>query len=356
MKELETLLKKMVGEGASDLHLTVGTPPQIRVDEVLMPVGETALTPEKNKEIIYSILSEAQIKKFERDKELDLSFGLEGLSRFRANVFYQKGYVAGAFRSIPYKIMDFEELGLPKIVNKISELPKGLILVTGATGSGKSTTLASIINKINEERHCHIITIEDPIEYVHSHKKSIVNQREVSSDTESFGRALKYVLREDPDVILIGEMRDLETIESAMVSAETGHLVFATLHTSDCVQTINRIIDVFPSHQQAQVRTQLSFVLQAVLSQQLIPRASGRGRLLSLEVMVATPAIRSLIRESKAHQIYSVIQTSQQQGMQTMNQSLATLVARKLITSEEAMARTVEPDDLARLLNTTRKL
>lgn len=351
MKELEKLLRKIVEEGASDLHLTVGTPPQMRVDEVLMPIGETALNPEKSKEIIYSILSEAQIKKFERDKELDLSFGLEGLSRFRANVFYQKGYVAGAFRSIPYKIMDFEELGLPKIMNRISDLPKGLVLVTGATGSGKSTTLASIINKINEERHGHIITIEDPIEYVHEHKKSIVNQREVSSDTESFGRALKYVLREDPDVILIGEMRDLETIESAMVSAETGHLVFATLHTSDCVQTINRIIDVFPSHQQAQVRTQLSFVLQAVLSQQLIPRATGRGRLLALEIMIATPAIRSLIRESKAHQIYSVIQTSQQQGMQTMNQSLATLVARKLITPEEAMARTVEPDDLTRLLN-----
>ena len=351
MKELEKLLRKIVEEGASDLHLTVGTPPQMRVDEVLMPIGETALNPEKSKEIIYSILSEAQIKKFERDKELDLSFGLEGLSRFRANIFYQKGYVAGAFRAIPYKIMNFEELGLPKIINRISDLPKGLVLVTGATGSGKSTTLASLINKINEERHGHIITIEDPIEYVHEHKKSIVNQREVSSDTESFGRALKYVLREDPDVILIGEMRDLETIEAAMVSAETGHLVFATLHTSDCVQTINRIIDVFPSHQQAQVRTQLSFVLQAVLSQQLIPKATGRGRLLALEIMIATPAIRSLIRESKAHQIYSVIQTSQQQGMQTMNQSLATLVARKLITPEEAMARTVEPDDLARLLN-----
>ena len=351
MKELEKLLRKIVEEGASDLHLTVGTPPQMRVDEVLIPIGETALNPEKSKEIVYSILSEAQIKKFERDKELDLSFGLEGLSRFRANVFYQKGYVAGAFRSIPYKIMNFDELGLPKIMNRISDLPKGLVLVTGATGSGKSTTLASLINKINEERHGHIITIEDPIEYVHEHKKSIVNQREVSSDTESFGRALKYVLREDPDVILIGEMRDLETIESAMVSAETGHLVFATLHTSDCVQTINRIIDVFPSHQQAQVRTQLSFVLQAVLSQQLIPKATGRGRLLALEIMMATPAIRSLIRESKAHQIYSVIQTSQQQGMQTMNQSLATLVARKLITPEEAMARTVEPDDLTRLLN-----
>lgn len=351
MKELEKLLRRMVEEEASDLHITVGTPPQMRVDEVLVPMEEEPLTPEKSKEIIYSILSEAQIKKFETNKELDLSFGIEGLSRFRANIFYQRGNVAGAFRSIPYKIMSFEELGLPRIVNKICELPKGLVLVTGATGSGKSTTLASIINKINENRHCHIITIEDPIEYVHEHKKSVVNQREVESDTNSFARALKYVLREDPDVILIGEMRDLETIELALTSAETGHLVFATLHTSDCAQTINRIIDVFPSHQQSQVRTQLSFVLQAVFSQQLIPRATGRGRVLAVEVMIATPAIRSLIRESKIHQIYSVIQTSQQQGMQTMNQCLAQLVARRQITYEEAMSRTLEPTDLKRILN-----
>ena len=351
MKLLEGLLKKMVEAGASDLHLTVGTPPQMRVDEVLTPMEETALTPEKNKEIIYSILSEAQIKKFEKDLELDLSFGIEGVSRFRANIFYQKGHVAGAFRAIPYKIMSFEELGLPKIVNALSKLPKGLILVTGATGSGKSTTLASIINKINEERHCHIITVEDPIEYVHEHKKSIVNQREVETDTQSFARALKYVLREDPDVILIGEMRDIETIESALTSAETGHLVFATLHTSDCVQTINRIIDVFPAHQQAQVRTQLSFVLQAVFSQQLIPRTNGRGRVLGIEVMTATAPIRSLIRENKAHQIFSVIQTSQQKGMQTMNQCLAQLVVRKHITREEALSRTTEPDDLTRLLS-----
>lgn len=351
MKEMEKLLKRMVEEGASDLHITVGTPPQMRVDEVLVPMEDKPLTPERSREIIYSILSEAQINKYEREKELDLSFGIEGLSRFRANIFYQKGYIAGAFRSIPYKILSFEELGLPKIINKISELPKGLILVTGATGSGKSTTLASIINKINEERHCHIITIEDPIEYVHEHKKSIVNQREIETDTQSFGRALKYVLREDPDVILIGEMRDLETIESALVSAETGHLVFATLHTSDCVQTVNRIIDVFPAHQQSQVRTQLSFVLQAVFSQQLIPRSTGKGRVMGIEIMLATPPIRSLIRDNKAHQIYSVIQTSQQHGMQTMNQCLSQLVTRKHITYEEAMARTTEPDDLARLLN-----
>lgn len=351
MKEMEKLLKRMVEEGASDLHITVGTPPQMRVDEVLVPMEDKPLTPERSRDIIYSILSEAQINKYEREKELDLSFGIEGVSRFRANIFYQKGYIAGAFRSIPYKILSFEELGLPKIINKISELPKGLILVTGATGSGKSTTLASIINKINEERHCHIITIEDPIEYVHEHKKSIVNQREIETDTQSFGRALKYVLREDPDVILIGEMRDLETIESALVSAETGHLVFATLHTSDCVQTVNRIIDVFPAHQQSQVRTQLSFVLQAVFSQQLIPRSTGKGRVMGIEIMLATPPIRSLIRDNKAHQIYSVIQTSQQHGMQTMNQCLSQLVTRKHITYEEAMARTTEPDDLARLLN-----
>ena len=351
MKELEKLLTKIVEEGASDLHLTVGTPPQMRVDEVLIPIEETALTPEKSKESIYSILSEAQIKKFEKDLELDLSFGIEGVSRFRANIFYQKGHVAGAFRAIPYKIMSFEELGLPKVVNSISRLPKGLILVTGATGSGKSTTLASIINKINEERHCHIMTVEDPIEYVHEHKKSIVNQREVESDTHSFARALKYVLRQDPDVILIGEMRDMGTIESALTSAETGHLVFATLHTSDCVQTINRIIDVFPAHQQSQVRTQLSFVLQAVFSQQLVPRASGRGRVMAIEVMTAAASIRSLIRENKAHQIFSVIQTSQQKGMQTMNQCLAQLVVRKQISYEEAMSRTLEPDDLKRLLS-----
>ncbi|MBI3008894.1 MAG: type IV pilus twitching motility protein PilT [Candidatus Omnitrophica bacterium] len=347
---LQDLLHEMIKRDASDLHITAYTPPQFRIDERLVPTENPPLTPDDTKRLCYSMLNEEQIKRFESEKELDLSFGIEGLSRFRVNVFVQRGCAGGAIRAIPFNIMSFEECGLPvKVVSNICKLPKGLILVTGATGSGKSTTLASMIDSINSQRHCHIVTIEDPIEYVHKNKKAIVDQREVNSDTHSFAQALKHVLRQDPDVILIGEMRDLETIEAALVIAETGHLVFATLHTSDCVQTINRVIDVFPSHQQQQVRTQLSFVLMGVLSQQLIPKI-GKGRVLALEVLMVNPAVRSLVRESKVHQIYSVIQTSQKESMKTMNQSLYELYINKTITLDEATGRSTNVEDLERLL------
>src|SRR5512142_875454 len=286
MANLHQLLKAMVEKGASDLHVTTGSPPQLRIDGKLVPLKTPPLSPVDTKQLCYSILTDAQKHKFEEDSELDLSFGVKGLSRFRANVFMQRGAVAGAFRTIPYKILTFEELGLPPVVSELTRKPRGLVLVTGPTGSGKSTTLASIIDRINNERHEHIITVEDPIEYLHPHKGCVVNQREVGSDTKSFKRALKYILRQDPDVVLIGEMRDLETIEAALIVAETGHLAFATLHTNSCVQTINRIIDVFPPYQQAQVRAQLSFVLEGVVSQTLMPKVSGTGRALGLEIMV----------------------------------------------------------------------
>jgi len=347
---LEDLLHDMIKKGASDLHITAYTPPQFRIDEKLVPIENPPLTPDDTKRLCYTMLNEEQVKRFESEKELDLSFGIEGLSRFRMNLFIQRGCVGGAIRAIPYNIMSFEECGLPvKVVNALSKLPKGLVLVTGATGSGKSTTLASMLDNINSTKHCHIVTIEDPIEYVHKNKKAIIDQREVNSDTHSFTQALKHVLRQDPNVILIGEMRDLETIEAALVIAETGHLVFATLHTSDSVQTINRIIDVFPAHQQQQVRTQLSFVLMGVLSQQLIPKI-GKGRVLAVEVLMVNIAVRSLIRESKVHQIYSVMQTSQKESMKTMNQSLYELYINKMITLDEAMARTTNLEDLERLL------
>ena len=348
---MEELLKLMVEEGASDLHLTVGSPPVIRINEQMMATEFERLSPEGARDLVYSMLSESRIRAFEEDLELDLSFGLEGLGRFRANVFRQRGCVAAAIRHVPFGIRTVEELGLPPAICKLADLPKGLVLVTGATGSGKSTTLAALIDRINQRDEAHIITVEDPIEYVHEHKKALVNQREVGSDTHSFGNALKYVLREDPDVILIGEMRDLETIQAALTSAETGHLVFATLHTSDAVQTINRIVDVFPAHQQDQVRVQLSFVLQAIIAQQLVPRIDGQGRVLAAEIMVATPAIRALIRESKAHQIYSMIQTGSQMGMQTMNQSLAELCKKSAITHDEALSRTLDVEDLKRMFN-----
>jgi len=347
---MEELLKLMVREDASDLHLTAGSPPVLRVHEQMRVTEFEKLTPEGARELIYSMLSESRIRIYEEEMELDLSFGLEGLGRFRANVFRQRGCVAAAIRHVPFGIRSMDDLGLANSVQKLADLPKGLVLVTGATGSGKSTTLAALVDRINTEQEVHIITVEDPIEYVHQHKKAIVNQREVGSDTKSFGTALKYVLREDPDVILVGEMRDLETIQAALTSAETGHLVLATLHTSDAVQTINRIIDVFPSHQQDQVRVQLSFVLQAIIAQQLIPRKDGVGRILAAEVMLATPAIRALIRESKAHQIYSMIQTGAQMGMQTMNQSLAQLCKSGKITQDDALSRTLDVDDLRRIL------
>ena len=289
-------------------------------------------------------------KKYEEEKELDLSIGVKGLGRFRINVFRQRGGVAAAIRAIPYEIKGFEELGLPKVVQAFAEKPNGLVLVTGPTGSGKSTTLAAIINKINTEQSKHILTIEDPIEYLHRHRSCMINQREVHSDTDSFPKALKYVLRQDPDVILIGEMRDLETIESALTIAETGHLVFATLHTNDAAQTINRIIDVFPSHQQQQVRTQLSFVLEGILAQQLIPKIAGGGRTMAMEILVMTPGIRALIRDDKTHQIYTAMQTGQKFGMSTMNQSLASLYQRRLISYEEAASRSPNLDDLIRMI------
>ena len=350
--DMTTLLKLMIQKGASDLHLTVGTSPQLRIDERMHSTQYNKLTAQATKELAYSLLSKEQIATFEKDKELDMSFGIRDLSRFRVNVYQQRGSVGVAIRAIPFTIMNFEECGLPvEIVTNLCHRPRGLVLVTGATGSGKSTSLASMVNYISTVRDCHIITIEDPIEFLHEHKKALIEQREVGTDTNSFGAALKHVLRQDPDVILIGEMRDLETIEAALIIAETGHLVFATLHTSDSVQTINRIIDVFPAYQQAQIRTQLSFVMLGILSQQLIPKAKGGGRALAVEVMIANSAIRSMIRESKAHQIYSVIQTGQKEGMRTLNQSLAELYRQRQISYEDAFSRTTDPSDLGRLLH-----
>jgi twitching motility protein PilT len=348
---LHQLLKAMVEKGASDLHVTTGSAPQLRVDGDLVPLKMAPLTPVETKQLCYSILTDAQKHSFEENNELDLSFGVKGLSRFRANIFMQRGAVAGAFRTIPFKILTFQELGLPPVVAELSKKPRGLILVTGPTGSGKSTTLASIIDKINTERHEHIMTIEDPIEYLHPHKNCLVNQREVGADTKSFKTALKYILRQDPDVVLVGEMRDLETIEAALVIAETGHIAFATLHTNSAVQTINRILDVFPPYQQPQVRAQLSFVLEGIMSQSLLSKATGNGRVLALEVMIPNPAIRNLIREDKVHQIYSSMQVGQAKfGMQTFNQALAMLLSRKLISMEEAFARTSEPDELKNIM------
>ena len=347
MANLHQLLKAMVEKGASDLHVTTGTPPQLRIDGKLVPLRTPPLSPVETKQLCYSILTDAQKHRFEEDSELDLSFGVKGLSRFRANVFMQRGAVAGAFRTIPFKILTFQELGLPPIVAELARKPRGLVLVTGPTGSGKSTTLASIIDKINTDRHEHIVTIEDPIEYLHPHKNCVVNQREVGADTASFKKALKYILRQDPDVVLIGEMRDLETIEAALVVSETGHLAFATLHTNSAVQTINRILDVFPPYQQPQVRAQLSFVLEGILTQNLLPRAGGPGRVLITEVMVPNAAIRNLIREDKVHQIYSQMQVGQSKfGMQTFNQSLAMAHAKRLITLDEALARSSDQDEL----------
>src|SRR5437870_6811197 len=302
---LSDLLKRMLEMSGSDLHITTNSPPQIRVHGHLVPLDLPQLTPAETKQLAYSVMTDAQKHRFEETLELDFSFGLKGLARFRANIFNQRGATAAVFRLIPFEIKSFNQLGLPTVVSKLCEKPRGLVLVTGPTGSGKSTTLAAMIDKINTERHEHIMTVEDPIEYLHAHKACVVNQREVGADTNSFKKALKYILRQDPDVVLIGEMRDLETIEAALVIAETGHLAFATLHTNSCVQTINRILDVFPPYQQPQVRAQLSFVLEGVMSQALLAKAGGPGRVLALEVMVPNPAIRNLIREDKVHQIYS---------------------------------------------------
>jgi len=351
MASVHQLLKTMVEQGASDLHITTGTPPQLRIDGQMVPLQLPPMNPTETKQLCYSILTDAQKRKFEEENELDLSFGVKGLARFRGNIYMQRGALAGAFRLIPYKFLTFEELGLPPVVKNIAQRPRGLVLVTGPTGSGKSTTLASIIDYINENRSEHIITIEDPIEYLHPHKKCVVNQREVGADTQSFKKALKYILRQDPDVVLLGEMRDLETIEAALTIAETGHLCFATLHTNSCVQTINRIVDVFPAHQQTQVRTQLSFVLEGVLSQTLIPRADGKGRVLGVEIMVPNMAIRALIRDDKVHQIYSQMQMGQDKyGMQTLNQALFMLVHNKKISMDVAVSRSSEPDELKQMI------
>lgn len=349
---LQELLRILIEQDGSDLHITAGSPPRLRLHGKLVPMpGYPSLTGVEAKQICYSILTDVQKHKFEEENELDFSFGLKGLSRFRGNLFVQRGTVAGAFRTIPFNIKSFLELGLPPILEDLSKKPRGLVLVTGPTGSGKSTTLASIIDRINSERQEHIITIEDPIEYLHNSKVALVNQREVGYDTHAFKKALKYILRQDPDVVLLGELRDIDTIETALTIAETGHLCLATLHTNSCVQTINRIIDVFPAHQQQQVRAQLSFVLEGVLSQLLLPRADGKGRVAVLEIMIPNAAIRNLIREDKIHQIYSQMQVGQAKfGMQTMNQSLLVLYQRRLITLEEALGRSQEPDELRQML------
>lgn len=354
MATLYDLLKIMTEKGATDLHITTGSPPRVRIDGRLIPLDHSPLSPADTKALCYSILTDAQKHRFEENNELDLSFGVKGLSRFRANVFMQRGAVAGAFRTIPFQIRTFQELGLPEIVNDLVKRPRGLILVTGPTGSGKSTTLAAMVDRINAERTDHIITIEDPIEYLHQHKKSLINQREVTADTASFKAALRYVLRQDPDVVLIGEMRDLETIEAALTVSETGHLTLATLHTNSAVQTINRIIDVFPPHQQEQIRVQLSFILEGILAQQLIQKKSGQGRVLAVEILVPNPAIRNLIREDKIHQIYSMMQTGQAKfGMQTMNQCLFELYTKGFISYEDAIIRSTVPEELISILQRT---
>lgn len=347
---MRELLEDMVSKGASDLHLTAGLAPQLRIDGMIVSTTLPVMSGEETRRLAYSILSEEQKKRFENEHELDFSFGVQGVSRFRANVFQQRGVTAMAIRQIPYEIHSFDELGLPPVCQTLIDKMKGLILVTGPTGSGKSTTLATMLDTINIQRKGHIITIEDPIEFVHQHKNCIVNQREIGSDTHSFPAALKYVLRQDPDVILIGEMRDKETIQAALTVAETGHLALATLHTNSAYETINRIVDVFPSGQQNQIRAQLSFSLAGVLTQQLIPRAKGGGRVLAMEIMVCTPGIKAMIRDDKVHQIYGLMQAGQKYGMQTMNQSLHQAVMNKWITTEEAYSRTSDLTELKQMV------
>ena len=349
---LPDLLRKMTEMGGSDLHLSTNSAPQVRVHGHLAPIaGYAPLTPADTKRLAYSVLTDAQKHRFEENLELDFSFGLKGMSRFRANLFNQKGAVGAVFRAIPYEIKSFDALGLPPVVADLCKKPRGLVLVTGPTGSGKSTTLAAMIDKINIDRHDHILTIEDPIEFLHNHKNCLVNQREVNADTHGFANALRTALRQDPDIVLVGEMRDLETIEMSLRIAETGHLTFATLHTNSAYSTINRIIDVFPAEQQAQVRTQLSLVLEGILCQSLLPKSTGDGRCMALEVLIPNSAIRNLIREDKIHQIYSMMQTGQDRfGMQTFNQSLATLYHKRLITLEIAMQRSSNPDELKEII------
>jgi len=348
--DMGELLRIMMEKRASDLHLTVGAPPMLRIDGQILPTAFPKLTKEVAQHLIYSLLPDTQKQRFESHNELDMSFSYQNIGRVRMNVFRQRNFIGACLRAIPQKIQPLDELGLPPVTYDVLKIPKGLVLVTGPTGSGKSTTLASMIDFLNQNLQGHIVTIEDPIEFVHVHKKCIINQREVGGDTSTFAEALKYVLRQDPDIILIGEMRDLETIQAAINIAETGHLVFATLHTTDAPQSINRIIDVFPPHQQQQVRAQLSFVLQAVFCQQLLPRLSGSGRAMAVEILIGTPAVRNLIREGKVEQILTSMQTGAKHGMQTMNMALNDLHARHIISFQEALAASLDPEDLKRLM------
>jgi twitching motility protein PilT len=350
--DMAEILKETLSRQASDLHLAVGVPPMVRLDGHLESLDYPIVTPNEARELIYSILSQDQRQKLETDWEVDLSYSLYGQARFRVNAYFQRGTIGAAFRLVPVVIKTVEELGLPKIIHSFCNKPRGFVLVTGPTGSGKSTTLAAIIDEINSTRADHIVTIEDPIEFLHQHKMCVVNQREVGTDTKAFPVALRSALRQDPDIILIGEMRDLETIQIALTAAETGHLVFATLHTQDCPQTIDRMIDVFPPFQQEQIRVQIAATLEGIVTQQLLPKASGQGRAAACEVLVTTPASRNLIREGKTHQLYTVMQTGGQLGMQTMNSSLAELVRRGEITWELALKRSSSPDDLERLMLT----
>jgi twitching motility protein PilT len=348
---LRALLDEMVERGASDLHITSGQRPKLRIDGSLTDsTVDQVLTPKDTLQLTYSILTENQKKRFETEDELDFSFGIQNLARFRANAFRQRGCVALAIRQVPHRISSFDELGVPSIVEKLANRPRGLVLVTGPTGSGKSTTLASMVDKVNRERRGHILTVEDPIEFVHTHRGCTINQREVGADTKSFANALKYALRQDPDVILVGEMRDLETIQAALTISETGHLCLATLHTNSAAESINRIIDVFPSHQQSQVRAQLAFVLEGVVTQTLLPRARGRGRVVACEVMVATPAVRACIRDDKVHQIYSIMQAGKKHGMQTMNDALYQLYMQREVQLEECVKRSAEPSEFLRMV------
>jgi twitching motility protein PilT len=351
---LRGLLEEVMARDASDLHLTAGERPKLRVDgEIVDASVDHVLSPKDTLSLAYSVLTEAQKKRFEQEDELDFSFGIQNMARFRGNVFKQRGCVSMVVRMIPFSVKTFEELKLPPITAKLAERPRGLVLVTGPTGSGKSTTLAAMIDKINKERRGHIITVEDPIEFIHKHQKCIVNQREVGTDTRSFATALKYALREDPDVILVGEMRDLETISAALTIAETGHLALATLHTNSAPEAINRMIDVFPSNQQAQVRAQLAFVLEGIVTQTLLPRASGRGRVMAAEIMVATPAIRAVIRDDKVHQIYSLMQAGKKHGMQTMNDALYQLYMSREVTKDECLRVSPNPNEFLRSIGET---
>ncbi len=348
---LRVLLEEMIERGASDLHVTAGARPMMRIDGDIVPSKqEVVLQPKDTLQLAYSVLTENQKKRFEMEDELDFSFGIQNLARFRGNCFKQRGCVSIVLRQIPFSIKTFADLSLPPVIAKLAEKPRGLVLVTGPTGSGKSTTLAAMIDKINRERRGHILTVEDPIEFIHKHQGCIVNQREVGSDTKSFGSALKYALREDPDVVLVGEMRDHETIHAGLTIAETGHLAFATLHTNSAAEAINRIIDVFPSHQQAQVRAQLAFVLEGIITQTLLPKRTGKGRVMAAEILVVTPAIRALIRDDKIHQIFSTMQAGKKHGMQTLNDALYTLYTNREVAEEECLRVSSDPNEFLRMI------